>query len=204
MKIAHPALLATLLLAACDGAPAGSPAASATAEKVSARPASSAAASAPASASAQPTASAAAPAASASASAAGPCPEGARKDDDARYCITLPAKPLAVSYEGDKPAQGIREELEIAGDRVVITVGPAPAGKTVAQLKEDAIKRIGASLVDSGDLTGGYWTDLKDKDGQHIVEGVVVGKYIITCMHWVRDEKNLGAARAVCQSLKTF
>ena len=139
-----------------------------------------------------------------SAASDSPCPEGARKDDDARYCITLPAKKLAVSYEGDKPAQGIREELEVAGDRLVITVNAAPPGKTVAQLKEDATKRIGASLVESGDLAGGYWTDLKDKDGQHVVEGVVVSKYVITCTHWVRDEKNLEAARAVCKSLKTF
>ncbi len=109
-----------------------------------------------------------------------------------------------MSYEGDKPAQGIREELEIAGDRLVITVGPAPAGATAAQMKEAAIKRIGPSLVESGDLTDGYWTDLKDKDGQHIVEATVVSKYVINCMHWVRDEKNLEAARTVCKSLKTY
>jgi hypothetical protein len=141
---------------------------------------------------------------SASGAAASPCPEGARKDDDARYCILLPKKKLAVSYEGDKPSKGIREELEIAGDRVVITIDPAPAGKTVAQLKADALTRIGSELVESGDLSRGYWTDLKDKNGQHIVEGVVVSKYVISCMHWVRDEKNLPAARAVCQSLTTF
>jgi hypothetical protein len=203
VKTAYHALLATLLLAACDGAPADTATSTSAASKASSRPA--ATASASASASTLPTASASAPAASSSASAAaGPCPEGARKDDDARYCITLPAKPLAVSYEGDKPAQGIREELEIAGDRLVITVGPAPAGQTALQLKEAALKRIGASLVESGDLPSGYWTDLKDKDGQHIVEGVVVGKFIITCTHWVRDEKSLAAARAICQSLKTF
>lgn len=175
----------------------------------SARVASAAAptAAAPASTSAAPAAStSAAPSASAATSAApnGPCAAGARKDDEARYCITLPAKKLAVSYEGDKPAAGIREELEIGGDRVVITVERAPSGKTVAQLKEAAVKRIGDGLVESGDLPKGYWTDLKDKAGKHIVEGVVVGKFQITCTHWVRDEKNLAAARAVCQSLATF
>lgn len=176
-------------------ATASAPPTPASTTSASAAPSARASATAPVAASAS---------ASASAAAGGSCAPGARKDDDARYCITLPAKKLAVSYEGDKPAAGIREELEIAGDRVVITVERAPAGKTVAQLKEAALKRIGDGLVESGDLTKGYWTDLKDKAGQHIVEGVVVGKFQITCTHWVKDEKNLAAARAVCQSLSTF
>lgn len=195
-------------LTGCDksrstGASGGPPASASTAPPITATTSASTPPTAPPSASA---ASSAAPSASAAASAApsGPCAAGARKDDDARYCITLPAKKLAVSYEGDKPSAGIREELEIAGDRVVITVERAPAGKSVAQLKEAAIKRIGDLLVESGDLPKGYWTDLKEKSGQHIVQGVVVGKFEITCMHWVKDEKNLAAARAVCQSLTTF
>lgn len=202
------AALAALLLTACDKAPA--PEASSGAR---ARPSSgasalvAASASAPAAPSAAASASAAAVASAAASSKPtgdGPCAAGARKNDDARYCITLPAKVLAVSYEGDKPSQGIREELEVAGDRLVISVAAAPSGKAVAQLKADALKRIGAELVESGDLTSGYWTDLKEKSGQHIVEGVVMSRYLVTCTHWVRDEKNLEAARAVCKSLTTF
>jgi hypothetical protein len=117
----------------------------------------------------------------------------------------LPAKkPLEVSYEGDKPSKGIREELSVSGDRLVITVNAAPKGKAVAQLKKEAAGRFGKSLVDSGDLTNGYWIDSKDAKGEHIVEGVVVGTYLVTCTHWVADEKNLPAALAVCRSLTTF
>ncbi len=206
MQTSSRAVLAAVLLIACDGASQNAASSSTAAAKSASTAAAPASANKTAATTASSTASAAAPTASASASAAATsdCPDGARKDDDARYCITLPEKKLAVSYEGDKPSQGIREELEIAGDRLVITVGPAPAGKTVAQLKEAADKAMGPSRVDGGDLPNGYWNDRKEKDGQHIVEGVVVSKFIITCTHWVRDEKNLEAARAVCKSLKTF
>lgn len=140
--------------------------------------------------------------ASTSAAASGPCPEGARQNDEARYCITLPPKPLAVSYEGDKPSGGIREELEIAGDRLVITVDPAPRGVNLPQLQADAAAQ--PEHVDGGNLEHGYWNDRKDSAGQHIVESLVISRYVITCTHWVRDEKKLEAARAVCKSLKTF
>lgn len=196
MRTSYGAVFATLLLVACNATPTSTTTSSSASSQATSAPALSVA-------SAVPTAAATASTASSSA-AASPCPEGARKNDDARYCITLPAKKLAVSYEGDSPSQGIREELEIAGDRVVITVGPARAGQTVASLKEAALKRIGAALVESGDLTNGYWTDLKGKGGEHIIEGVVVSTYVITCTYWVADDKNVEAARMVCRSLRTF
>ncbi len=200
MKSASSAFLAALLLVACKEKPDTTPTPAGatpppTASLASARPVASAAPSAPAS---PPSASA-----SAAPAAASPCPEGARKNDDAHYCITLPEKRLAVSYEGDSPDQGIREELEIAGDRVVITVDPAK-GKTAASMKAAATKRLGSSLADSGDLTDGYWTDAKNEDGGHIIQGVVVSKYVITCTYWVSDEAKLETAGKVCKSLKTF
>jgi hypothetical protein len=192
-------------LTACEGAPSAASSSTAGAKPTSTASASAAATTA-ASARATATASTPSPAASASASAAAAseCPEGARKNDEARYCINLPEKKLEVSYEGDKPSQGIREELEVSGERLVITVGPAPAGKTLEQLKEVGAKRMGAERVEGGDLAGGFWNTWKEKDGQHVVEAVVVSKYVITCTHWAREEKNLEAARAVCKSLKTF
>ncbi len=213
VKTTRHAILATLLITACEAKPTTTSTSSGASAESPSVPAVSAAAPAP-----NPTTSAA-PLAAASSTASPPvasasaaptsavgsvCAEGARKDDDARYCITLPAKRLAVSYEGDSPGQGIIEELEIAGDRVVIKVGPARAGDTVASLKKAALERIGASLVESGDLSNGYWTDLKSKDGARIINSAVVSKYLITCTHWVADEKNVETARAVCKSLKTF
>jgi len=86
----------------------------------------------------------------------------------------------------------------------VIAIGPAPKGKTVASMKEEALKRIGSSLVGGGDLPNGHWTDLVGKEGGHIIGGVVVSKYAIACTSWVSDEEKLQAARAVCTSLETF
>ncbi|MEZ4221315.1 MAG: hypothetical protein R3B13_10360 [Polyangiaceae bacterium] len=201
---------ATLLLVACKSTPSTSTTSSSvTAEAPKAPVAATTAPTAPAptlSASAAPSAVPVAASASAAASAApaSPCPEGARKDDKARYCITLPEKRLAVSYDGDDPDQGILEELEIAGDRVLISIEPVGPGETVASLKAAALKRIGPSLVESGDLPNGYWTDLKADDGKRIIAGVVVSKYLIQCTHWASDEKKVEAARAVCTSLRTF
>jgi hypothetical protein len=211
MHTSHRALFAALLLVACDKpspTPSATPAsATATAAATSPKATATTSSASAAVSAAPPAVSAASASASASAGAAtaSRCAPGARQDDDARYCITLPAKkPLAISYEGDKPSKGIREELEVAGDRLVLTVDAAPKGKTVAQLKKEAAARFGESLVDSGDLTNGYWIDSKDAKGQHIVEGVVVGAYLVTCTHWVRDEQKLPAALAVCRSLTTF
>ncbi|HTJ82832.1 MAG TPA: hypothetical protein VL400_14020 [Polyangiaceae bacterium] len=199
------ALVAAIVLSACgDAATKDTASSSSAAAKPSSSAATSASAATPATASATAGSTGAVPAPSAAASAAADadCPAGARKNEEARYCITLPEKKLAVSYEGDAPAQGIREELEIGGNRVVITVGAAPK-MTVAQLRDDTLKRIGANRVDGGDLPNGFWNDSKDGTG-HIVEAVVVSKYIITCTHWVREEKDLDGARALCKSLKTF
>ena len=208
MKSASRVLFAAFVLIGCKSTPEHSAAAESATAKVVAPPAASLPSEAPppsaAAASAAPSSSAPPPAASA-AKEASPCPEGARKNDAARYCITLPPNPLAVSYEGDSPAQGIREELEIDGDRVVITIDPAKSGKSAAALKKEAVAELGASLVESGDLPNGYWTDAKNESGDgHIIQGVVVSKYEITCTYWVNKDEKIKDARAVCGSLRTF
>ena len=124
MKLTSVALLAGLLLPACGKTsrdapessrvpvPGSAPSASstATARPLTSTPTPAVASAASAKSSDGPTAASGAP--SASAAAASPCPDGARKDEKARYCITLPAKILAISYTGDKPEAGIEEEVE--------------------------------------------------------------------------------------------
>ena len=91
-------------------------------------------------------------------------------------------------------------------NHIVLTVNPLPAGLTLASLRKNALEsRENEVIVESGDLPRGFWRDVKSKkDDSHVVTGVVVGKYMISCTISARDEKRLDSARAVCKSLKTF
>jgi hypothetical protein len=93
----------------------------------------------------------------------------------------------------------------VTHNHFTLTVNPLPAGVTLASLKKNALEsKENELVVESGDLPRGFWTDVKKNDNRHVVTGVVVGKYMISCLVSVRDEKALDSARAVCKSLKTF
>ncbi len=179
---------------------AAAPAASAEAS-APAPPASAAAAPSTPAANASGTASAAA---TASAAPAPPCPEGARRDEDARYCIVFGAKPLAISYEGDSPAQGIEEKLEVNGIDVMLVQGPA-RGQTVASLQASH-KPDEPKLTSHSALPDGSFARYHDEQrGTHsALAKIISGKFLITCSASTQDAEKAEQAASICQSLRAY
>lgn len=145
-----------------------------------------------------------APNAGASAAPAGPCPADARRDDAAGFCIVFGAKPLAVSYEGDSPDDGITEQLEVEGIDVLLRQVPA-RGKTVGSLRAGV--RAGApNLVAHGELPEGAFAHYySEKDGLYTVTAQIIAKkYVITCTANTREQSKLERALSLCKSLRAL
>ncbi|MBX3183529.1 MAG: hypothetical protein KIT72_02800 [Polyangiaceae bacterium] len=143
-------------------------------------------------------------AATASAAPASPCPEGARRDEGTRYCIVFGAKPLAVSYDGDSPAQGIEEKLEVNGIDVLLRQGPA-RGQTVASLqashKPDEPKLTSHSALPEGSFA--RYHDEQRKTYSALAK-IISGKFLITCSASTQDAEKADRAASICQSLRAY